>query len=108
MHEQARQHVGRRSLLPCRRAEECCRARHWACVALHASLPPLSYRRSRSRPRPPLTLARALSLAPSLPRPDEADCQIKCGDEFSNDVVGDFTKCAVTSSTKSNLNYDEI
>jgi violaxanthin de-epoxidase len=29
-------------------------------------------------------------------RPDEAECQIKCGDEFSNDVVGDFTKCAVT------------
>jgi len=26
----------------------------------------------------------------------EGDCQIKCGDEFSNDVVGDFTKCAVT------------
>jgi len=29
-------------------------------------------------------------------RPDEAECQIKCGDEFSNEVVGDFTKCAVT------------
>ena len=41
-------------------------------------------------------------------KPDEADCQIKCGDEFSNDVVGDFTKCAVTSSTKSNLNHDGI
>merc|ERR1712128_102123 len=27
---------------------------------------------------------------------DEAECQIKCGDEFSNEVVGDFTKCAVT------------
>jgi len=30
-------------------------------------------------------------------RPDEAECQIKCGDEFSNDVVGEFTKCAVTA-----------
>jgi len=29
-------------------------------------------------------------------RADEADCQIKCGDEFSNDVVADFTKCAVS------------
>ena len=26
----------------------------------------------------------------------EADCQIKCGDEFSNQVVGDFTACAVS------------
>ena len=29
-------------------------------------------------------------------KPDEAECQIKCGDEFSNEVVADFTKCAVT------------
>jgi len=29
-------------------------------------------------------------------KPDEGDCQIKCGDEFSDDVVGEFTKCAVT------------
>ena len=28
--------------------------------------------------------------------PDEATCQIKCGDEFSNDVVADFTDCAVS------------
>jgi len=27
---------------------------------------------------------------------DEADCQIRCGDAFANDVVADFTKCAVT------------
>ena len=27
---------------------------------------------------------------------DEAACQIKCGDEFTNDIVADFTKCAVT------------
>ena len=72
-------------------------------VSAAAVLPPLAL-----TPAPALTLALARSLAPSLPRPDEADCQIKCGDEFSNDVVGDFTKCAVTSSTKSNLNDDGI
>jgi len=27
---------------------------------------------------------------------DEGDCQIRCGDAFSNDVVADFTKCAVS------------
>ena len=37
-----------------------------------------------------------LPLPLTLTRPDEAECQIKCGDEFSNEVVGDFTKCAVT------------
>ena len=29
----------------------------------------------------------------------EAECQIKCGDEFSNDVVADFTKCAVSDKS---------
>ena len=30
---------------------------------------------------------------------DEANCQIKCGDEFSNQVVADFTKCAVSDKS---------
>ena len=42
------------------------------------------------------SLSRTLTLTLTLTRPDEAECQIKCGDEFSNEVVGDFTKCAVT------------
>ena len=29
----------------------------------------------------------------------EAECQIKCGDEFSNDVVADLTKCAVSDKS---------
>jgi violaxanthin de-epoxidase len=31
-------------------------------------------------------------------KPDEGECQVKCGDEFTNAVVGDFTKCAVSDS----------
>ena len=31
-------------------------------------------------------------------RPDEGDCQVACGDKFSDNVVGDFTKCAVSDS----------
>lgn len=30
-------------------------------------------------------------------RPDEGDCQIKCGDDFSSPAVDQFTKCAVTA-----------
>lgn len=44
----------------------------------------------------PTCLGNLLCIQTCTNRPDEADCQIKCGDEFSNDVVGDFTKCAVT------------
>lgn len=29
-------------------------------------------------------------------RPDEIECQIKCGDIFENTVVGEFNKCAVS------------
>ena len=31
--------------------------------------------------------------------PDEAECQIQCGDKFSNAVVDDFTKCAVSAKS---------
>lgn len=31
-------------------------------------------------------------------RPDEAECQIECGDKFSNAVVGKFTECAVSGT----------
>jgi len=44
----------------------------------------------------PVCAANLLCIQTCTNRPDEGDCQIKCGDEFSNDVVGDFTKCAVT------------
>jgi len=29
--------------------------------------------------------------------PDEKSCQIKCGDTFENDVVGEFNACALSS-----------
>uniref|UniRef100_M1BVW2 Violaxanthin de-epoxidase n=1 Tax=Solanum tuberosum TaxID=4113 RepID=M1BVW2_SOLTU len=29
-------------------------------------------------------------------RPDETECQIKCGDLFENTVVGEFNECAVS------------
>merc|ERR1719183_277339 len=44
----------------------------------------------------PTCVANLLCIQTCTNRPDESTCQIKCGDEFSNDVVGDFTKCAVT------------
>ena len=31
-------------------------------------------------------------------KPDESECQIKCGDEFSNDVVAGFTKSVVSDN----------
>ena len=31
--------------------------------------------------------------------PDEAECQIQCDDKFSNAVVDDFTKCAVSAKS---------
>lgn len=30
-------------------------------------------------------------------KPDETGCEIKCGDQFSNDVIATFNKCAVTN-----------
>ena len=46
----------------------------------------------------PVCAANLLCIQTCTNRPDEGDCQIKCGDEFSNDVVGSFTKCAVTDT----------
>jgi violaxanthin de-epoxidase len=44
----------------------------------------------------PTCAANLLCIQTCTGRADEADCQIECGDKFSNDVVGDFTKCAVS------------
>merc|ERR1719183_470139 len=44
----------------------------------------------------PTCAANLLCIQTCTDKPDESTCQIKCGDEFSNDVVGDFTSCAVT------------
>jgi len=44
----------------------------------------------------PVCAANLICIQTCTDRPDEAECQIKCGDEFSNDVVGAFTNCAVT------------
>ena len=46
----------------------------------------------------PTCLANLGCIQTCTDRPDEAECQIKCGDEFSNDVVGSFTKCAVSDT----------
>ena len=46
----------------------------------------------------PLCLTNLACIQTCTGKPDEGDCQIKCGDEFSNDVVGAFTKAAVTDS----------
>merc|ERR1719387_2985338 len=44
----------------------------------------------------PTCAANLLCIQTCTNRPDESTCQIKCGDEFANNVVADFTKCAVT------------
>jgi len=44
----------------------------------------------------PTCAANLLCIQTCTAAENEATCQIKCGDEFSNDVVADFTKCAVT------------
>ena len=44
----------------------------------------------------PVCAANLLCIQTCTGRADEGDCQIRCGDAFSNDVVGDFTKCAVS------------
>jgi violaxanthin de-epoxidase len=45
----------------------------------------------------PVCAANLLCIQTCAGKPDEGNCQIRCGDEFSNDVVGEFTKCAVTT-----------
>jgi violaxanthin de-epoxidase len=44
----------------------------------------------------PKCLANVVCLNLCNGRPDEAECQIKCGDLFENDVVGTFNACAVS------------
>eukprot|EP00640_Fibrocapsa_japonica_P001149 CAMPEP_0113938888 /NCGR_PEP_ID=MMETSP1339-20121228/5300_1 /TAXON_ID=94617 /ORGANISM="Fibrocapsa japonica" /LENGTH=422 /DNA_ID=CAMNT_0000942211 /DNA_START=146 /DNA_END=1414 /DNA_ORIENTATION=+ /assembly_acc=CAM_ASM_000762 len=44
----------------------------------------------------PKCFANIICLQTCNNRPDEAECQIKCGDLFENDVVGKFNACAVT------------
>ena len=44
----------------------------------------------------PTCAANLLCIQTCTGKADEGDCQVKCGDEFSNNVVADFTKCAVS------------
>jgi len=44
----------------------------------------------------PKCLANVICLNTCNGRADEAECQIKCGDTFENDVVGTFNTCAVS------------
>jgi len=44
----------------------------------------------------PVCAANLLCLQTCTGKPDEAQCQIKCGDEFSNSVTDAFTTCAVS------------
>ena len=44
----------------------------------------------------PKCLANVICLNTCNDRKDEAECQIKCGDLFENDVVGVFNSCAVS------------
>ena len=45
----------------------------------------------------PKCLANVICLNTCNDRPDESECQIKCGDNFENDVVGKFNACAVSA-----------
>ncbi|WMV25875.1 hypothetical protein MTR67_019260 [Solanum verrucosum] len=44
----------------------------------------------------PACAANVACLQTSNNRPDETECQIKCGDLFENTVVGEFNECAVS------------
>mmetsp|Transcript_37059 Transcript_37059/g.82338 ORF Transcript_37059/g.82338 Transcript_37059/m.82338 type:complete len:274 (+) Transcript_37059:165-986(+) len=44
----------------------------------------------------PKCFANVICLNTCNGRKDEAECQIKCGDMFENDVVGEFNSCAVS------------
>merc|ERR1719421_1793631 len=44
----------------------------------------------------PVCAANLLCIQTCTGRADEGDCQINCGDKFTNDVVGQFTACAVS------------
>jgi violaxanthin de-epoxidase len=47
----------------------------------------------------PKCLANVICINTCNGREDETECQIKCGNLFENDVVGDFNKCAITAAT---------
>ena len=47
----------------------------------------------------PKCLANVICINTCNNSPDETGCQIKCGDIFENEVVGDFNKCAVSDMT---------
>merc|ERR1712113_1305514 len=44
----------------------------------------------------PVCIANLACIQTCTDRPDEATCQIKCGDEFANSVTEDFTRVAVS------------
>jgi violaxanthin de-epoxidase len=44
----------------------------------------------------PKCLANVICINTCNGQPNETGCQIKCGDLFDNDVVGEFNKCAVS------------
>jgi violaxanthin de-epoxidase len=44
----------------------------------------------------PICLANVACINTCNNRPDEIECQIKCGDTFDNSVIGEFNKCAVS------------
>lgn len=46
----------------------------------------------------PVCAANLLCIQTCTNRPDEATCQIKCGDEFANGVTEEFTRAAVTET----------
>merc|ERR1712166_3499 len=48
----------------------------------------------------PTCAANLLCIQTCTNRADESVCQIECGDKFSNDVVAEFTNCAVTEIEK--------
>lgn len=45
----------------------------------------------------PRCLANVICLNTCNGRPDESECEIKCGDTFENEVVGVFNNCAVSA-----------
>lgn len=45
----------------------------------------------------PKCLANVVCINTCTGRPDEIDCQIKCGDIFENEVVGEFNSTSVSS-----------
>jgi len=46
----------------------------------------------------PVCLSNVGCIQTCVGKPDEGDCQVRCGDEFSNDVVGEFTRVAVSET----------